>query len=71
VFDTLNNIKGYRYELWCIAKAAGTRYCVLWVHTPAETCRAWNAARPTAEVRFASGRSRFAAEASTPWRCCF
>lgn len=45
VFDSLNNIKGYRYELWCIARQAGTRYCMVHVDTPAETCRGWNAGR--------------------------
>lgn len=45
VFDSLNNIKGYRYELWCITRSAGTRYCMVHVDTPADTCRQWNAAR--------------------------
>ncbi|XP_073392048.1 protein KTI12 homolog [Physcomitrium patens] len=49
IVDSLNNIKGYRYELWCLARAAGTHYCVvfliLFVHilTIYEAqCRAWN-----------------------------
>lgn len=46
IMDTLNNIKGYRYELWCLARAAGTRYCMVHVDTPVETCRSWNDARP-------------------------
>ena len=45
IVDSLNNIKGYRYELWCISRAMGTRHCCLFVDTPLETCRAWNAAR--------------------------
>lgn len=28
IVDSLNNIKGYRYELWCLARASGVRYCV-------------------------------------------
>ncbi|VAI39210.1 unnamed protein product [Triticum turgidum subsp. durum] len=28
IVDSLNNIKGYRYELWCLARASGIRYCV-------------------------------------------
>ncbi|KAL2933522.1 Protein KTI12-like protein, partial [Bienertia sinuspersici] len=24
----MNSIKGYQYELWCLARAAGVRYCV-------------------------------------------
>lgn len=45
IVDSLNNIKGYRYELWCLARAAGTRYCV--VHCDAEetVCRKWNEER--------------------------
>uniref|UniRef100_A0A3B6LWW6 Protein KTI12 homolog n=1 Tax=Triticum aestivum TaxID=4565 RepID=A0A3B6LWW6_WHEAT len=27
IVDSLNNIKGYRYELWCLARASGIRYC--------------------------------------------
>ncbi|KAF8062921.1 KTI12 [Scenedesmus sp. PABB004] len=49
ILDSLNNIKGYRYELWCVARSAGTRYAVLHVATPADTCAAWNAARPEHE----------------------
>ncbi|KAF5842848.1 chromatin associated protein KTI12-domain-containing protein [Dunaliella salina] len=45
ILDSINNIKGFRYELWCIAKAAGTRYCMVHVDTPVEQCKAWNAAR--------------------------
>ena len=51
ILDGLNAIKGYRYELWCIARAAATSCCVLWVATDADTCRRWNAARPAEEVR--------------------
>jgi protein KTI12 len=47
IFDSLNNIKGYRYELWCIARQAATRYCMVHVDTPTEMCRTWNAARAT------------------------
>jgi protein KTI12 len=42
VIDSLNNIKGYRYELWCIARSSATRYTVLHVDTLEDTCRAWN-----------------------------
>ena len=31
IADGLNYIKGYRYQLWCEAKAAGTRCCVVHV----------------------------------------
>ncbi|GFH12296.1 protein KTI12, partial [Haematococcus lacustris] len=45
LMDSLNNIKGYRYELWCLARAASTKYCMVHVDTITEQCRAWNAGR--------------------------
>eukprot|EP00899_Mesostigma_viride_P010036 jgi/Mesvir1/19033/Mv12797-RA.1 len=45
IVDSLNNIKGYRYELWCIARAAGAVYCMVHCDVPLDICRAWNAAR--------------------------
>ncbi|KAJ0972140.1 hypothetical protein J5N97_020099 [Dioscorea zingiberensis] len=42
IVDSLNNIKGYRYELWCLARAAGIRYCVLFCDTKEDFCREWN-----------------------------
>uniref|UniRef100_A0A0D6QVS8 Protein KTI12 homolog n=1 Tax=Araucaria cunninghamii TaxID=56994 RepID=A0A0D6QVS8_ARACU len=45
IVDSLNNIKGYRYELWCLARAAGTRYCVLYCDVEESFCKAWNKAR--------------------------
>jgi predicted kinase len=51
VLDSINNVKGYRYELWCLARAAGTKCCVLWIDTPIDTCRRWNETRSSSEVR--------------------
>ncbi len=34
-----------RYEMWCLARAAATRSCVLHVDTPADLCRQWNRGR--------------------------
>jgi tRNA uridine 5-carbamoylmethylation protein Kti12 len=31
ILDSLNYIKGYRYELYCISKAAGQRHGVVWI----------------------------------------
>lgn len=45
VFDSLNLIKGYRYEIWCLARGAGTRCCLVYVDTPLDTCKAWNSLR--------------------------
>ncbi len=49
IVDSLNMIKGYRYELWALARQAGTRCCVVSIETGAETCKAWNAARDPEE----------------------
>lgn len=40
--------QGYRYELWCIARSCGTRYCMLHCATDAATAAGWNAARAEA-----------------------
>lgn len=45
VVDSLNSIKGYRYELWCLARAAGIRYCVLYCDVDETHCREWNEER--------------------------
>ncbi|PQQ19142.1 protein KTI12 homolog [Prunus yedoensis var. nudiflora] len=42
IVDSLNSIKGYRYELWCLARAAGIRYCVLYCDADETHCRKWN-----------------------------
>lgn len=42
ILDSLNNIKGYRYELWCLARAAGIRYCVVYCDVEEDDCRKWN-----------------------------
>ncbi|CAF2258788.1 unnamed protein product [Brassica napus] len=45
IVDSLNSIKGYRYELWCIACAAGIRYCVVYCDVDEDHCREWNKER--------------------------
>uniref|UniRef100_A0A803RBJ6 Protein KTI12 n=1 Tax=Cannabis sativa TaxID=3483 RepID=A0A803RBJ6_CANSA len=45
IVDSLNSIKGYRYELWCLARAAGIRYCVLFCDVEKTLCRKWNEER--------------------------
>ncbi|CAL0318375.1 unnamed protein product [Lupinus luteus] len=42
IVDSLNNIKGYRYELWCLARASGIRYCVVYCDVEETHCRKWN-----------------------------
>ncbi|XP_031567489.1 protein KTI12 homolog [Actinia tenebrosa] len=42
ILDSLNYIKGYRYELYCVAKAHKTTHCLIHCDTPRETCAEWN-----------------------------
>ena len=34
ILDAGNAIKGFRYELWCVARQAATRFCVVHCDTP-------------------------------------
>ena len=45
ILDSLNAIKGFRYELWCVARAAAARYCVIHVEVSDDKAKAWNSAR--------------------------
>jgi hypothetical protein len=45
IADCPNYIKGYRYQLWCEAKAASTRCCVVHVAAQEQECRRWNEER--------------------------
>ncbi|KAK9845599.1 hypothetical protein WJX84_006362 [Apatococcus fuscideae] len=45
IFDSLNNIKGYRYEIWCVARACGCRYCLVHADIPGPVASAWNTSR--------------------------
>ncbi|KAI1909229.1 kti12, chromatin associated [Ophidiomyces ophidiicola] len=38
IVDGMNYIKGWRYQLWCESKAAGTTCCVVHVGTPIDQC---------------------------------
>lgn len=42
IADAMNYIKGYRYQLYCVAKNASTQHCVLFCETNADTIREWN-----------------------------
>lgn len=46
IADGLNYIKGYRYQLYCIARAASTPHCVLHCVAREEVCRARNMVYP-------------------------
>ncbi|ELR16725.1 Chromatin associated protein [Acanthamoeba castellanii str. Neff] len=45
ILDSMNYIKGYRYELYCIARAQRTPNCVIWFDVPLDTALEWNEGR--------------------------
>eukprot|EP01038_Epipyxis_sp_PR26KG_P010737 gene10737-14422_t len=47
IVDSMNYIKGFRYELHCVAKSFRTSHCVIWVDCPVEQATAWNNSRLT------------------------
>lgn len=49
VVDSINGIKGCRYEIWCIARSARTKFATLHVDATPSQCREWNMGRPEAE----------------------
>jgi len=42
ILDSLNYIKGFRYELHCISKAAGEKHAILWVLNRLSVVQQWN-----------------------------
>lgn len=40
----MNYIKGFRYELYCLARTMKTTNCLLYVNSPYEVCKEYNAA---------------------------
>lgn len=49
ILDSLNYIKGYRYELFCLIKHAQTPHCLVYCLTSAEVSSKWNAQRDVSE----------------------
>lgn len=45
ILDNLTYIKGFRYQLFCEARAVTTNSCVLHVGAPVEKCKTWNQER--------------------------
>ena len=45
IADSLNYIKGYRYELYCLVRLLKTVHCVIQCGTNIDTCREWNKSR--------------------------
>lgn len=60
VADGMNYIKGFRYQLYCEAKAVQTTNCVVHVGTPAEKCRELN------ELALKSSSSSSSSSSSPP-----
>ena len=48
ILDSLNYIKGYRYELYCLARSAKTTLTNIYCETDVEVAQEWNAARDQA-----------------------
>ncbi|KAG0285723.1 kti12, chromatin associated [Linnemannia gamsii] len=42
IVDSLNYIKGFRYQLYCVARAIGTPHCVVFCACIPDRARAWN-----------------------------
>ena len=45
VLDSMNYIKGYRYELFCLAKTLRTPHCCVWVECDDAVGQRWNTER--------------------------
>ena len=41
ILDSMNYIKGYRYELYCLARSSMTTLCLVFCDTDKETAREW------------------------------
>ena len=39
IIDSMNYIKGYRYELYCLARNSMTTLCLVWCDTDAEIAK--------------------------------
>ncbi|RVE71870.1 hypothetical protein OJAV_G00055920 [Oryzias javanicus] len=49
ILDSVNYIKGYRYELFCLIKHAQTPHCLVYCLTSDEQSSSWNRGRHSAE----------------------
>lgn len=50
ILDSLNYIKGYRYELYCVARSMRTPHCVCWVECDEKVSSRWNSERAAGET---------------------
>ncbi len=52
IVDAMNYIKGFRYQLYCQARAAGTPSLALHCEAREDCCRSWNANRVDEERKY-------------------
>ncbi|TFY65232.1 hypothetical protein EVJ58_g2111 [Rhodofomes roseus] len=45
VVDTMNYIKGFRYQMYCAAREMKVRVCTVYVVATPDDCKEWNASR--------------------------
>ncbi|GAA5974754.1 hypothetical protein JCM11641_007253 [Rhodosporidiobolus odoratus] len=45
IVDAMNYIKGSRYQMYCASRETQVRTCTLFIATPPDKCKEWNAAR--------------------------
>ncbi|EIW83086.1 chromatin associated protein KTI12 [Coniophora puteana RWD-64-598 SS2] len=45
IVDSLNYIKGFRYQMYCAAREHKLRVCTVWVVAKKEMCEEWNSSR--------------------------
>ena len=45
ILDSMNYIKGYRYELFCISRSLRTPHCCVWVESDEVLASQWNESR--------------------------
>ena len=50
ILDSLNYIKGYRYELYCVARSMRTPHCVCWVECDEKVSLQWNSERAAGDA---------------------
>ncbi|ORX89304.1 chromatin associated protein KTI12 [Basidiobolus meristosporus CBS 931.73] len=45
IADAMNYIKGFRYQMYCVARAMGTPHCVVHCGVPIDKAKQWNSER--------------------------
>ena len=72
ILDSLNYIKGYRYEIYCISRTQRTPHCVVWIQSDDVTAVQWNESRDDAYTDYilVELRRRFEApNVKNRWDC--